>query len=89
MDLNLGLNMESAPITYQKAHRWSVLSVAMSLGLAAICIAILGMSSFSSEVVASDIARSISGEALVVGLCALASLINAYATHQVALLLKI
>ena len=89
MDLNLGLTMEPAPITYRKAHHWSVLSVAMSLGLAAICIAILGMSSFSTQDVMGDVVRSISSEALVVGLCALSSLINAYATHQVALLLKI
>lgn len=45
-------------------------------------LTIVAMGSLPSNTVATDVAHTISGEALLLGICAVTSLINSYALYQ-------
>jgi hypothetical protein len=80
--MSLDLDFKSETPSYDNVNTWIKGSVfaAVCTGIASITIVALG--SLPANTVAIDVARTISGEALLLGVCTVTSMINSYALYQ-------
>ena len=82
MSRNIDMHLTEVRLASNKAHVWSAISVLTSLTIALTAVVVLALSIVSPAGMTADVAETLSGEALAIGLCTLATLLNAYATYQ-------
>lgn len=82
MSLDMDLSFKSESPRYDYANTWINASIFAALCTAIGSLTIVAMGSLPSNTVATDVAHTLSGEALLLGICAVTSLINSYALYQ-------
>jgi hypothetical protein len=79
-DVNVDFLTNARPV--ERARVWTSINIFASLSAAIACLLIVAAPDLPLSALTVDVAQTLSTEALVIGFCALMSMINAYSSYQ-------
>jgi hypothetical protein len=82
MSTYVNVDFQSLSQAVERARVWTSLNIFASLSIAIACLIILAAPDLPLSDLTVDVAQTLSTEALVIGFCALMSMINAYSSYQ-------